>query len=115
MGNKEQTIATFTVKIHREDNGDMVPLFVRPDLKPVDKVEYFKLALIAGELINLMKDQCIVVNTDVDGRIERMANLIVDDEGFNKAKEDFIKADADVDKYQLKLPFEEDQDGKADK
>lgn len=97
-------VATLEVYVHRDKQGDFELKFPAvPNIDTDSQYEFVKLSLLAGELAEFMKQQCTVVNIDLDGKIKRLAELLIDDEGWKMACEQ-RKALADVDKYQTKLP-----------
>lgn len=114
MSDKEgKPLATFTCDIFRLENGDFEPRFQDPGVMADTKYDYCKAALLAGEFMQFMKDQCVVLNADYESRIRKLSELIIDDEGWNKALKERDRVIPDTEKFQQPLPFKEktDEDG----
>lgn len=107
MGSKK--IAEFVVRVYRESNGDLRADFERPDIQALEKYDYYRLLLLAGELISHVKNQIMYVNVDPDNKIHKMANVLINDDMWQKMLEDKRledeKGKADVVKYQRPLPW----------
>ena len=103
-------MGTFKVTIHRETNGDFYVEFDKPKTDPDTPYEMVKLSLIYAEHRDHLIDQCTVANIDEGNYMLKISEIAVDHEGFYQALRERRagKPVADVDKYQLKLPFEED-------
>lgn len=100
---KNKKVAKLVVDVYKTDKGELELRFPEPDIRADNKYDFVKLTLMAGEMLSFLKDQCTICNIDVDGRIKKLADLIIDDEGFQASLKQ--KAVADVDKYQKRLPF----------
>jgi hypothetical protein len=110
MRNKNK-VASFTVEIHRLPNGDFEPHFLEPESDPDTPYEMIKLSLLAAELREHMKEQCIICNVDYEKRMLLLSEKLVDHEGFYKnqklRREVLDRVVPDVEKYQQPLPFKE--------
>ena len=104
----------FKVIVNRLDNGDFEPVFTDPWSDPDTPYEMVKLSLLAAEHREHIKKQCIIVNVDLDKHMLMLSEKVIDHEGFYEARkkrkelDSQVKKQTDVDKYQMKLPFEDD-------